>query len=463
MELLISIGFSALIIYSGGWLYRNFTAFYYNKVKFKNPISRDDYFDLNRYLERDFLYYRGLSEQGKSLFIHRLVNFKNRKRFKGMEGLRVTEEMKNLVSASAIQLTFGLEDYLIRSHDDIYLYPDSFFYQGMKQKMKGGATKDGKILLSWKDLKEGYAIPDDRYNLGLHEMAHALKMNVFSGKTFDRQFANYFQGWRKVVRKDFEKLNNGESTFLREYGAQNMHEFFAVCIEHFFEVPYKMKKEMPELYKSLCVLLNQDVTNKMADYSISASLRKKFPGLRSATARTDDFSWHWSLTILVCGIFSIMIFFILKSLVLINTKELITFLGGLTIACGLLHYKPIIKARVMSIQIYVFYLVIGATPFFANLAFVSNFLYEFGEEKELVFDFHKEEVVNKHLKVTYVYSGDRLPSPFYTSYTIFSYHPINYEKSKLEVRYKTGLLGFRNIQSQHAFNEEGQRVKMGVW
>lgn len=53
-------------------------------------------------------------------------------------------------------------------------------------------------------------------------------------------------------------MQAGESLFLDPYAATNYQEFWAVSIETFFERPTAFKRQLPDLYSSLCVLLNQD-------------------------------------------------------------------------------------------------------------------------------------------------------------------------------------------------------------
>jgi hypothetical protein len=53
-------------------------------------------------------------------------------------------------------------------------------------------------------------------------------------------------------------MQAGESTLLGAYAATSYQEFWAVCIETFFERSSAFRKQQPELYHSLCYLLNQD-------------------------------------------------------------------------------------------------------------------------------------------------------------------------------------------------------------
>ena len=47
-------------------------------------------------------------------------------------------------------------------------------------------------------------------------------------------------------------------TIFKKYAATNMHEFFVVAMEVFFEQPDMMKKHCQTLYTATCMLLKQD-------------------------------------------------------------------------------------------------------------------------------------------------------------------------------------------------------------
>ena len=51
---------------------------------------------------------------------------------------------------------------------------------------------------------------------------------------------------------------NEASSFLRPYACTNVHEFFSVAIENFFERPEAFRATLPDLYSILVRLLNQD-------------------------------------------------------------------------------------------------------------------------------------------------------------------------------------------------------------
>lgn len=75
--------------------------------------------------------------------------------------------------------------------------------------------------------------------------------------------ANFFNvsTWRnyeKLAKNEISKLKESQASIFRPSAAKNIHEFFAVSLESFFEIPQRLKEYDEELYKSLVYLLQQD-------------------------------------------------------------------------------------------------------------------------------------------------------------------------------------------------------------
>lgn len=228
----------------------------------------------NNLLKQKNPYFRNLSPDAQEVFVTRLFQFMEDKKFIGREGLVITDEIKVLISAAAIQLTFGLKDYMISHLYAINVFPRIFFSKYLKANLKGLNTQSGVLSLSWNDFKAGYAVEDDKVNLGLHELAHALYIDLDEEGNYDEHFSAYFEKWEDVAMKDYLELKENKITFLRNYGGTNMHEFFAVCVEHFFEAPKEFKKQLPHLYNYLMLMLNQDPDNVKGDYLVRAYAEK---------------------------------------------------------------------------------------------------------------------------------------------------------------------------------------------
>jgi MtfA peptidase len=210
------------------------------------------------YFKGKFPYYDRLPDDLKKQFLSRVHGFLKEKKFSGRGGLQITDEMKSQIAGAAVQLTFGLDHFTFDYFKQIIIYPDTYTSVITGKKHKGETNAAGVIVLSWKDFVKGYNIPDDKMNLGLHEMAHALELESRLGNKDDFIVSEYYSKWIDVSTHEFNNLRNETPSFLRLYGGTDRLEFFAVCVEHFFEASAEFKKELPELYHHLCLLLNQD-------------------------------------------------------------------------------------------------------------------------------------------------------------------------------------------------------------
>lgn len=204
-----------------------------------------------------FPYYNLLSDKKKFRFLIRLHRFQKVKKFRGGDGLIITEEMKVFTSASAVQLTLGLNYYTLEHFHTIIIYPGIFKAPLQDEWHKGHINLKGFIVLSWEHFKEGYETNADRLNLGLHEMAHALDLSRRID-SLQHYFTYYYSKWLQVALLEFENISNERASFLRSYAGVNIHEFFAVCVEYFFEDPVGFRSHLPDIYKHMCLLLKQD-------------------------------------------------------------------------------------------------------------------------------------------------------------------------------------------------------------
>ncbi len=212
-----------------------------------------------RYLEKHFVYYKKLPPRSKKIFIHKVARFMSSKDFIPRQMQSVTDEMKVLISASAAQLTFGFRGIVFPYFYKIFVFPESFYNHQNKAYHKGEVNPKMKaIALSWKDFVEGYLQEDGR-NLGLHEMAHALRLeNRIMNSEYGFLDDTVLKKWENHARRTMIEIKNGEETFFRKYGGVNNEEFFAVAVENFFERPVEFNEKHPMTYSTLCKLLHQD-------------------------------------------------------------------------------------------------------------------------------------------------------------------------------------------------------------
>ena len=210
-------------------------------------------------LQKYFPFYRQLDDTNKNMFAQRVTNFIYGKRFIPRMIDEITIEAKVLIAATAVQLTFGLTNVYLQHFDKILVYPNDYYSSITKKYHKGEVNpRFGIIVISWQSFVEGFVSPDDAVNVGLHEMAHALRLeNLIRSedyKFFDAELVRAFDEHAIALCR----VANWSETFFRPYACANEHEFFAVAVENFFERPREFKNAIPELYAILSRLLNQD-------------------------------------------------------------------------------------------------------------------------------------------------------------------------------------------------------------
>lgn len=262
---LIVIGF---LIIAGIGLFKFVEGFYVDFIA-KKPLFRHLYLfpkDLNtnqkRILENDFSFYKRLDVKQQKYFRHRVYTFISHVDFIGKENLKIDDEKKTLVAATAIMLTFGYRDYAINLVDKILIYPTVFYSKLDKNYHKGHFNPGYRaIILSWEDFVHGHKIQDDNLNLGIHEFVHALHLSYLHSKRNNDISAHIFTSSLDALHAYIQskanlKLHMENSTYFRSYAFKNDFEFTAVIIENFIETPNEFKIHFPNVYKHVKQMLN---------------------------------------------------------------------------------------------------------------------------------------------------------------------------------------------------------------
>jgi MtfA peptidase len=204
----------------------------------------------------------------------RLQIFLAEKRFEGVGGLEMTDEIRVTIAAQACLLVLHRDDDDYPALSTILVYPtayrvpirehsaDGMVTEGHQVRL-GEAWNAETIILSWDDVQRGAAGDDDGHNVVFHEFAHQLDMEDrdANGAPPLADHAMY-AAWARVLGHEYEQLKGAverrERTLLDAYGTQSPAEFFAVATETFFEKPVKLRDEHPELYGQLRDFYLQD-------------------------------------------------------------------------------------------------------------------------------------------------------------------------------------------------------------
>jgi len=202
-------------------------------------------------------YFNELPDAGKKRFLQRTIHFRSIKHFSYI-GMDEKKEIPILISAAAIQISFGLEKYELPFFKNIYVMPDAYQRTGETEIFVGHVSPEG-IYISWKYFLSGYGDATDNVNVAIHEMAHALEHENFINETdVDDRFRADFAKFSSVSGPVLASAVVSRQSYLRGYAFTNLQEFWAVSVEAFFDNPAGLKQSLPQLYGTLCDILNQD-------------------------------------------------------------------------------------------------------------------------------------------------------------------------------------------------------------
>ncbi len=205
-----------------------------------------------------FAYYKLLSTDKKIAFARRVNWFIKRKQFHGVE-IEISEEIKVLIAATATKISFGFGPILFKRFKQIVIYQEAYYSNITKNYHLGEVRPhSGVIKLSWPDFQHGYHDITDGRNLGVHELAHALKFeNAINNGQSNFLNYRYLKLWNKIYATEAQ-LGISNQSVIRAYAYTNKFEFFASCLELFFELPEQLYAEKPHIYRCLRLLLKQD-------------------------------------------------------------------------------------------------------------------------------------------------------------------------------------------------------------
>ncbi|WP_342618371.1 M90 family metallopeptidase [Rhodoferax sp. GW822-FHT02A01] len=196
------------------------------------------------------------------------------KPFIGCAGQSITDEVRVTIAAQACLLLLNRPHHNFPNLRQILVYPTRFVvprlhtdsagvaHQG-SNVLSGESWSQGQVVLSWQDVLEGAAIPDDGHNVVLHEFAHQLDQEDGAANGAPQLRSLQDGGrWAGVMQREFDRLQQdallGAPTLLNPYGATNPAEFFAVATEVFFEQPRLLAQEHAQLYEELARFYRTD-------------------------------------------------------------------------------------------------------------------------------------------------------------------------------------------------------------
>lgn len=249
---------------------------FFRRLQRKELLAAEFPAEYRQLLVENVPLYRALSEDEREKLEGLVKILLAEKRFAGVGGLELSEEMCVAIAARACLLVLHrveLDAPLYPRLGSILVYPNTYRVKTKRhdgyvvtegEELRLGESWDrGTLVLSWNAVVAGAANSHDGHDVVLHEFAHQLdgQDGAMDGSPELPSRARY-QRWAKTLGEEFEQLTNaleaGRRTDIDPYAATNPPEFFAVVTEEFFEQPDLLWRRHQALYKELAAYYKLD-------------------------------------------------------------------------------------------------------------------------------------------------------------------------------------------------------------
>ena len=217
-----------------------------------------------RILKEHVDFYNELDNEKKIEFENRMQLFLSRVRITGVK-TKVEETDTVLIAASAIIPIFGFPGWEYINLHEVLLYPGSFNntfnYEGPDRDtlgLVGTGPYQNIMILSKRDLREGFANKEGKSNTAIHEFVHLVDKTDGSVDGIPEFLLSrqYIIPWLDLMHHEIKEIMADRSD-INPYGATNQAEFFAVVAEYFFKRPDLLQSRHPDLYNILSIIFQQ--------------------------------------------------------------------------------------------------------------------------------------------------------------------------------------------------------------
>ncbi|MEN8138480.1 MAG: zinc-dependent peptidase [Bacteroidota bacterium] len=215
------------------------------------------------------VFYNSLTANEKELFEFKIQEFLINVRITGIR-TGVSEEDMVLIASSAVIPIFSFPEWKYLNLNEVLLYPKSFDLNFNTKSNKihvlgvvGDGFLEGKMALSKKALHLGFENESDKRNTAIHEFVHLIdkldgNVDGLPALLMEKQ---YVLPWLDLINTKINDIRSNKSD-IRDYGATNQQEFFAVASEYFFERPKLLSQKHPELYSNLEQIFRHDTKGR---------------------------------------------------------------------------------------------------------------------------------------------------------------------------------------------------------
>jgi MtfA peptidase len=224
-------------------------------------------------LARSLGEWRYLDEPQRARLVELIERLLADKGWEAASGFRLTDEMCTVIAAQAALVILGLDLDAYQDVRAIIVHPTTVISTVPRPGPVPGVVTEsridllgeahqlrGPVLVAWDTAARDARHHGNGRNVVIHEFVHKIDMldGMVDG-TPPIEGREAYDRWVEVCTAAFERLRSGEpDEVLRDYGATDPGEFFAVAAEVFFDQPVELRDAKPDLYGIFADFFRQD-------------------------------------------------------------------------------------------------------------------------------------------------------------------------------------------------------------
>ncbi|MEM6963198.1 MAG: zinc-dependent peptidase [Bacteroidota bacterium] len=198
-------------------------------------------------------FYQDLSVANKKRFRQRVAMYLQARGFfakRGSEDGEVPLDMKAIIAANVVMLTFGRKDFILKDFERIFIYLQAFPSPNHQYLHAAELNKeDDCVLLSGEHVMLSFRQPRRFYNVMVHIFANAYQLCF---PTYDYPSFEEFmwEGWGQAATVKYLGIPEEE-----------MNKF-GVAANYFFHFPRQLKENNSRTFDIFCGIFNLNPLNK---------------------------------------------------------------------------------------------------------------------------------------------------------------------------------------------------------
>lgn len=192
-------------------------------------------------------FYRRLPEGEKKRFRNRVALFVMGNDFIPQIIEKVPEDVKAIVAANAVTLTFGQKEFLFLKFENVIINPKPLPTLQFPEKYHASEIyePDGAVLFSVEQLVRSFVESKQYFNIGLYEYA---KIFVLTYKEF------VYPAFDETSWEALERISGFSKEWIEKWINLPEIDPLAVSVAHFFTFPAEFRQELPaefEVYRQI--------------------------------------------------------------------------------------------------------------------------------------------------------------------------------------------------------------------